>query len=49
MPQKAWSDKRERQYEHIKEGLCSQRAPWLSAAESRVFVSLRSSPDSFVP
>lgn len=21
MPQKAWSDKRERQYEHIKEGL----------------------------
>jgi hypothetical protein len=24
MPQKAWSDKRERQYEHIKEGLLDQ-------------------------
>src|ERR1700710_1931357 len=24
MPQRAWSDKRERQYEHIKEGLESQ-------------------------
>ena len=26
MPQRAWSDKRERQYEHIKEGL-EQRPP----------------------
>ena len=26
MPQKAWSDKRERQYEHIKEGLLERGA-----------------------
>ena len=26
MPQSAWSDKRERQYEHIKEGLLEQGA-----------------------
>ncbi|MFL5751135.1 MAG: plasmid stabilization protein, partial [Chloroflexota bacterium] len=26
MPQRAWSDKRERQYEHIKEGLVERGA-----------------------
>jgi hypothetical protein len=33
MPQKAWSDKRERQYEHIKEGLRAQGRPEETAEE----------------
>jgi hypothetical protein len=33
MPQQAWSDKRERQYEHIKEGLLEQGRPAGKAEE----------------
>jgi len=33
MPQKAWSDKRERQYEHIKEGLEDRGRPEDTAEE----------------
>jgi hypothetical protein len=33
MPQEAWSDKRERQYEHIKEGLESHGRPAKVATE----------------
>jgi hypothetical protein len=33
MPQQAWSDKRERQYEHIKEGLLEQGRPERKAEE----------------
>ena len=33
MPQQAWSDKRERQYEHIKEGLLEQGRPEGKAEE----------------
>lgn len=33
MPQKAWSDKRERQYEHIKEGLVERGRPEGTAEE----------------
>jgi plasmid stabilization system protein ParE len=33
MPQSAWSDKRERQYEHIKEGLEDRGAPEDKAEE----------------
>jgi plasmid stabilization system protein ParE len=33
MPQRAWSDKRERQYEHIKEGLEDRGAPEDKAEE----------------
>ena len=33
MPQKAWSDKRERQYEHIKDGYVDQGVPEEKAEE----------------
>ncbi len=33
MPQRAWSDKRERQYEHIKQGLLDQGRPEDTAEE----------------
>ncbi len=33
MPQRAWSDKRERQYEHIKEGLLERGEPEGTAEE----------------
>src|SRR5579859_2517649 len=33
MPQSTWSDKRERQYEHIKEGLVERGRPEEKAAE----------------
>lgn len=33
MPQQAWSDKRERQYEHIKDGLLEQGRPEDTAEE----------------
>src|SRR5688572_24512887 len=33
MPQKAWSDKRERQYDHIKEGLRKRGTPNSKAEE----------------
>ncbi len=33
MPQRAWSEKRERQYEHIKEGLLDQGRPEDKAEE----------------
>lgn len=33
MPQRAWIEKRERQYEHIKEGLHEQRRPADTAEE----------------
>jgi hypothetical protein len=33
MPQRTWSDKRERQYEHIKEGLLEQGRPEDTAEE----------------
>ncbi len=33
MPQKAWSDKRERQYEHIKDSLTEQGRPEKKAEE----------------
>jgi hypothetical protein len=33
LPQQAWSDKRERQYEHIKEGLLEQGRPESKAEE----------------
>ena len=44
MPQSAWSDKRERQYDHIKEGLEDRGRPEKLAKRSPLAPSTRSAP-----
>ena len=46
MPQRAWSNKRERQYDHIKDGLLERGSARTSPKRSQLARSTRSAPAS---